>query len=942
MMDTRPADARTVAPPPLPAGVAAQIADLRARMARTKLREAAFAALLVALVSLGLVVALDRALDTPPLVRAVLLGAALLVAALALPRAYYRWVYWFRSPLAVALRAAAVDPDAGERLLGVYELCTNGEEFARSPELTRAAIDAAAVALAPVDLAHIAPRSRHRGLAALSIAAAAALVVTAFMMPGATASSFLRWLAPFGDHPRFTFTRVAPFERTFVVAQGEPTELAFALAPDTLDHPTEARLVPVGDDAARRRFPALRVPASVGQGEADSYRFALPGVITRTELALVVGDTRTPVTLEPVERPEVLSASASVTLPSYLELPLPETRDVRSGRVGVVRGSTLAITAEVSRALTHAKLVLGSGEATAPLPVALAGATFTSGPLQPEDGTTATFEWRDVHGLSGASPFVLGVTVRDDGAPTVLIEGLDPERVLLQDVATSFEVRASDDFGVRRMGLEFEQIAADTSGGRGEYTPAGERVLGLGSPDARQLAFETAMRPTEDGLAPGFVRVRAWAEDALPGRGRVRSVPVVVLVMTAEQHMQWLTRELARWHGDVQEVRDVEHALLSENEALLELSNAELDSGEARARMREQASRERANGKRLDKLVDAGRELLTDAARNSEFNANVLDEWAESMASLEQLAENRMPSVAEKLAAAAATPRSGAASPAPPSPSSPPSGKPGAEPSESDAPPQGRPSESEIADAAPPDAAKSDPPPAEGLQTPEDRESGFGAPPASNGTKPPGPPPSLTLVSTTVGPLAGEPAPTEEEPEADAEPPTPAREALAAAVEEQRALMEELQRLAGEIQAVLEALEGSTFVKRLKALSRQESDVALTLDGVVRAEFGAPSKKRDGAPSHAPAIQRAQQKAAEEAANVRDDLAAFVERLRAKGGDFGKYETVHQEMGDYGVAREMGAIDALAAVRRSGEAIVSAEGLADTLDRWAEQIVGPG
>ena len=68
-MDTRPADALAVAPPPLPAGLATKLADLRAQMARTKLREAAFAALLAALVSLGLVVALDRALDTPPLAR---------------------------------------------------------------------------------------------------------------------------------------------------------------------------------------------------------------------------------------------------------------------------------------------------------------------------------------------------------------------------------------------------------------------------------------------------------------------------------------------------------------------------------------------------------------------------------------------------------------------------------------------------------------------------------------------------------------------------------------------------------------------------------------------------------------------------------------------------------------------------------------------------------
>ena len=75
---------------------------------------------------------------------------------------------------------------------------------------------------------------------------------------------------------------------------------------------------------------------------------------------------------------------------------------------------------------------------------------------------------------------------------------------------------------------------------------------------------------------------------------------------------------------------------------------------------------------------------------------------------------------------------------------------------------------------------------------------------------------------------------------------------------------------------------------------------------------------------------------------MREDLAAYVDRMSAEGQDVGKFQTVHKEMGEVGVTREMSAIHGLAQISHAGEAIAGAENLADELDRWAEILVGPG
>ena len=71
-----------------------------------------------------------------------------------------------------------------------------------------------------------------------------------------------------------------------------------------------------------------------------------------------------------------------------------------------------------------------------------------------------------------------------------------------------------------------------------------------------------------------------------------------------------------------------------------------------------QAAAEEANARRLERLVDEGAELVREALKNPEFEANTLEQLAEDIQTLADIAESRMPGVADLLAKAASAAKS--------------------------------------------------------------------------------------------------------------------------------------------------------------------------------------------------------------------------------------------------------------------------------------------
>ena len=88
----------------------------------------------------------------------------------------------------------------------------------------------------------------------------------------------------------------------------------------------------------------------------------------------------------------------------------------------------------------------------------ISGDRLTTDPVRVDTSQAHEFTWRDELGLSAKEPFVLRVNAVDDEAPVIFCNQLQREQVVLSTDVLQFDVRAEDDFGVERIGLQWSGI----------------------------------------------------------------------------------------------------------------------------------------------------------------------------------------------------------------------------------------------------------------------------------------------------------------------------------------------------------------------------------------------------------------------------------------------------------------------------------------------------
>jgi hypothetical protein len=869
----------------LPEALEAQLHEFRRRVWAIKLVEAVAAAAFSLLVAYLVLFCIDRLWDTPALLRAALFVAAV-VGCLRLPVALYRWVWRHRRLEQLARLLSRKHPSVGDQLLGIIELSQNPFEQARSPALCEAAIRDVAAVAQKRDFRDAVPHPRHRMWGyMLSVPLAMALGL-AVLVPAAASNTWSRFLAPWKDTPRYTFAMVKNLPERLVVAHGEPYSLAADLESQTVWRPRQGS-VQLGGQRP--------IVAGLRDGR---YQFELPSQIDAEWLYVKIGDYRSRVHIEPTLRPELTAVSASVKLPDYLGRAEKQKKDVRGGSVALVQGSQATFAATASRELAMAQI---DGQPRAP-----EGATISSAATPIQGSRKMEFAWQDKFGLAGKEPFVLSITARDDEAPSLSCENLPRQRVILDTELLSFKVRAQDDFGIKRIGMEWQ--GADESLVK---NPAqGERILSGGGFDKESLEISGTFSAKSLGIEPQPVNLRIFAEDYFPGRPRVYTPPYLFYVLNAEQHAIWLTEQLSKWHRQALEVRDRELQLHETNKQLRSLSPEDLDQPETRRKIENQAAGERANGRRLSGLVVSGEELIRQAMRNSEFAIGHLEKWAEMLQLLKDIAGNRMPSVADLLKQAATAPNvasstnnnrskmagqiraSQAAAPSEPKdgPKKPPSGIPA------------------IADR-------------ESSQQPPDDKHELPAAKKSNSN------PRFTFPVTTL----------DGKPNNKPQPESPAAEQMDQAVRQQQDLLAEFDKIAEELNKVLANLEGSTLVKRLKAASRLQYKIGGRINDQLSDAFGAPAHQvANKSVKVLDEMSDQEGKASIDVSYIMDDMAAYFERR-----GFMRFKTVLDEM------RVLDAVGSLRQIgddvkKESGVSVAQTEFWSDTLDRWAEDLVDAG
>jgi hypothetical protein len=872
----------------LPRALEDQLHDFRRRVWSIKMAEAVCGAGFGLVIAFLAMFACDRLGDSPEVLRLTLFCLVLCGCAV-VPFAVHRWIWRNRQLEQLARLLSRAHPHVGDQLLGIIELVRNDAEQARSRTLCEAAIEQVAHDAKKRDFRDAVPNPRHRLWAALVTVPAVAALGLALFYPAASANAWTRLLIPWRDTPRYTFAAVERLPERVVVAHGEPFSIALALNANTATRPARGS-VQFGEQQP--------VEAALN---GDRYEFELPGQIDAGRLAVRIGDFRQSVRIEPRMRPELNSVAAVYSLPLYLGRPEVQNRDVRGGVISLVNGSQAQFTAIATRALVEAFV---DGQ-----PVSPEGPRVKSPSIVVDGSRRVAFTWKDEFGLAGKEPFTLSVTGQDDEPPSLFVEDLPRQKVVLDSELLSFKITARDDYGVKCVGLEWQGIENPIV----KTLAKGERLLAAGGNDREALEVSGTFSAKTLDITPQPIVVRVFVEDYFPGRERVYSSPHMLYVLTAEQHAIWITEQMSKWHRQSLEVRDREMQLYETNKQLRELSQDELDQPDTRRRIEGQASAEKANGRRLSNLVTTGDDLVRQAMRNPEIGVGHLEKWAEMLQILKDISGNRMPSVADLLKQASqAAPAVAATKPADKSP--PVAGM--VRDTRSGAGDPKKPSDDKKPQPAVPQIVDRE---SQQQPLPKPKEGEEQEPSEDKGGKP-----RLTLPVTT---LAGK---------ADSKQACAAGDKVEEAVEEQRDLLAEFEKIADELNRVLANLEGSTLLKRLKAASRQQYVIGGRINDQLNDTFGLAPSIIDEAPAQVlDEMSKQEGKESQTVSAIMDDMHAFFERRK-----FMKFKSVLEEMRQFdviGSLRQLG--DDIR--KENGISIAQCDYWSDTLDRWAEDLVDP-
>ena len=399
-----------------------------------KLAEGLLAAAFGLLVSYLLVFVLDRFFDTSALVRTAILIAGTLGLAVWFPLVCHKWIWKNRKLEQVARLLKYKFPRLGDHLLGIIQLVNNDQESQRSEALTRAALAQVDEETKDREFANAIPYPKHVRWAFIAGVPAVIAIAALVIVPAAGSNAMVRWLMPWKKTERYTFAQIENLPESIVVPVAEKFSLNATLSPETKWSPKTAS-ASVGEAS-------ISAPQQNGQ-----YGFQIPPLKQNSKLNVSIGDIRETVEITPMARPEISQLLANITLPDYLQRTEPVVKDIRGGVVTMVTGSQVEFVGTATRDIVEAT---ADGDS-----IQVDGPTIVTTPVSVSANRVMEFQWKDALGLTSKQPLKLKLRSESDQGPSLACRKLEKQRVIMEKDVLAFEVDATDDFGVKTIGMQW-------------------------------------------------------------------------------------------------------------------------------------------------------------------------------------------------------------------------------------------------------------------------------------------------------------------------------------------------------------------------------------------------------------------------------------------------------------------------------------------------------
>ncbi len=583
----------------------------------------------IPLLSIGLLALSDRLWATPAAVRILLAGPVPLLLLLCLWPWLKQWVLRKPDARTLARIMGRLDRRIGDRLLGAVELSEDGNRSSGdSPALRRAAIEQVARELADVRAEEKLDTSKLQKLSWITTGLLLAGFLYVLFVPDAARNSFTRWLNPHRQIERFTFVRFEGLPETLNIAHGEPFSFSGSVS-HVRDQPVHA--VEVRLNGPERLESSLQDGTLTVSGESLTH--------PRT-VALRAGDAKAEVRVEPLLRPELIALAATIHWPDYLGRE-PEEQTLRRRRLEVPLGSQVALRGTVSRTLKDAR---DAGEN----PLRVEGADFIVPPVTLTESETLGLEWTDEAGLSPRVPATVELVGRPDEPPRVSIAGLPPAVAVLPDEFLTFDVRAGDDFGLKRVWTRMRIMRAGRPEERMDERVEETDIRGLSGGESRTFSADRA------GFSVGDrIELVALAADAYPDREPSTSARHHILVMSHEEHAKMIHQQMDAVLSELDELIRQESLALEENKLLMERNPEDFADESTAAELVERALEELLRAERLEDTRRRLENLIAESTKNETISDEAIADWTGIAQDLQNAAQPAMRDAARELQAAA-------------------------------------------------------------------------------------------------------------------------------------------------------------------------------------------------------------------------------------------------------------------------------------------------
>jgi len=532
----------------------------------------------------------------------------------------------------------------GDTLLGIVELSDEAKRpVGYSEELYAAAIQQVSERAADYDFTAAAdPRPAQKQwwvAGGLSAAAAATVLVS----PEVAGNAAARWLRPWSTIERYTLVGWAEPERSITVPLGEPFSVEGRPVYRSFWKPKSgwARI----DRGAKRPFSMT----------GEHLRAELPGLTQDSEIEIRLGDARRRVQARPVPRPTLRTMGAQVEFPEYLQYGTTNL-SVLGGVVSVVEGSTVRWVGEANRALAE---IHGRSAESENVAWTVRDARFESGPFKPSATETWTLHGKDSWGLTNSPAWMLAVQAEKDVAPSVEMTELAREVAVLSTEVMDIKVAARDDFGVKDLGLRWEDLAASSveSGQTQRAEPSAGYRQRARSPRETRFQETFSFSPSLQGFkADSSFDLLAYAHDFRPGREASLSSRYRVHVLGAERHAEMVRQRLEALLSRLEEVTRSEERLADGTKALQEALD-KLSEEAAASKASELAEEQKLAAELLEQLAQEGLRTLREAARNPALDNQTLRQWASHLQAMKDVSAKSMAKAAQALQAAKKNPK---------------------------------------------------------------------------------------------------------------------------------------------------------------------------------------------------------------------------------------------------------------------------------------------